>query len=81
MSVLNTALCFKFVVFVDNWLGLSPDILGEATPLAFDGIIIPDRRGEIALDVIEEAIADGTSVGDDEVKGVYKNIEHLFNSN
>ena len=80
LSFLDTALCFEFIVLVDSWLGLSPEILRDATPLAFEGSIIPDRRGDIALDVIEEAIADGTSVGEDEVKGVCNNIKYLFNT-
>ena len=81
LSFLDIALCFGFGVLVDSWLGLSTEIFRVATPLAFEGIIIPDRSGEIALDVIEEAIEDGTSVGEDEVKGVYKNLEYLLNTN
>ena len=77
-SFLDTSLPFELVVLVDGCLGLSTEILGEVNTLEFEGIISPDRRGEIELDGIEVEIADGTSVGEDEVKLVYNNKEYFF---
>ena len=79
LSFLAISLAFELNISVDCWFGLSTDIFADAIPFTLVGIIIPDSRGEIALDGTEEAMADGRIVGEDEVKGVYNNIGYSFN--
>ena len=54
----------------EGWIILSATFFCGTVPFPFDGIIIPGRKGEMAFEVIAEAMEDGMSVGEDELNGV-----------
>ena len=61
----------EFVVLEESWITLSTSFFCGIIPLPFDdGIIIPGKRGEMAFEVIAEAIDDGIIFKDDEPNGV-----------